>query len=89
MLAHQLDDQRGTQASTPMAAPLERQPRMKHVLTHLDWYLNPRRVVLDDALGTKALSAALLEREGSGRWVPVADLANWGLPAPLRRLLQG
>jgi len=89
MLAHQLDDQRGTQASTPMAAPLERQPRMKHVLTHLDWYLNPRRVVLDDALGTEVLSAALLEREGSGRWVPVADLANWGLPAPLRRLLQG
>jgi A/G-specific adenine glycosylase len=72
-----------------LAAQAEAQPRMKHVLTHLDWYLNPRRVVLADDLDAQPLSASLLAREGSGRWVPLADLGNWGLPAPLRRLLQG
>jgi A/G-specific adenine glycosylase len=72
-----------------LAAQAELQPRMKHVLTHLDWYLHPRRVVLDDGADTRAVQAALAAHEASGRWVALADLANWGLPAPLRRLLQG
>ena len=67
---------------------VERQPRMKHVLTHLDWWLHPRRVVLDDAEAV-CLEAALRSHDSTGRWVPLADLAKWGLPAPLRRLLVG
>ena len=69
-------------------ARVERQPRMKHVLTHLDWWLHARRVVLDDAEVTY-LEPALRAQAPAGRWVPLADLANWGLPAPLRRLLVG
>ncbi len=69
-------------------ARVERQPRMKHVLTHLDWWLHPRRVVLDDAEAA-GLEAALRAQAPAGRWVPLADLVNWGLPAPLRRLLVG
>ncbi|MGC4060664.1 MAG: NUDIX domain-containing protein [Aquabacterium sp.] len=67
----------------------ELQPRMKHVLTHLDWYLHPRRLQLDSAKETQALVRALTGSDASGRWVAVAELNNWGLPAPLRRLLQG
>lgn len=69
-------------------ARVERQPRMKHVLTHLDWWLHPRHVVLDDAEAA-GLEAVLRAQAPTGRWVPLADLANWGLPAPLRRLLVG
>lgn len=72
-----------------LSASIDAQPRTKHVLTHLDWYLNPRRLVLDEAHAAKRLQPGLTELASSGRWVPVADLDNWGLPAPLRRLLQG
>ncbi|RZI81495.1 MAG: A/G-specific adenine glycosylase [Rubrivivax sp.] len=70
-----------------LALRTEIQPRMKHVLTHLDWYLHPRRLVLDGAADAGKLQQVLSAREASGRWVPLADLHNWGLPAPLRRLL--
>ncbi len=80
------------------AAAVSLQPRLKHVLTHLDWWLHPRRLVLDDAQAV-ALTPALLSRhdgqraDGSivtqnGRWVRVADLPDVGLPAPVRKLLQ-
>jgi A/G-specific adenine glycosylase len=72
-----------------LSASIEPQPRTKHVLTHLDWYLNPRRLVLDDAAAARRLQRSLTELTASGQWVPIADLGNWGLPAPLRRLLQG
>jgi len=73
-----------------LLALVELQPRLKHVLTHLDWYLHPRRLELeDDAKAVQALQRMLTAREQSGRWVPLAELSNWGLPAPLRRLLQG
>ena len=71
-----------------LSSQVERQPRMKHVLTHLDWWLHPRRVVLA-ADEIKRLEPLLREADASGRWVALADLANWGLPAPLRRLLVG
>jgi len=86
-----------------LAEALEPQPRLKHVLTHLDWWLHPRRVLLDDARA-EALTATLSARHGAaasqgshaagrivtgqGRWVAVNDLTAWGLPAPLRKLLQ-
>jgi A/G-specific adenine glycosylase len=86
-----LDDERSLMAllGEQLGASIEPQPRTKHVLTHLDWYLNPRRLVLGEATAARDLQRALTERVASGRWVPLADLDNWGLPAPLRRLLQG
>ena len=93
-----LDDEAAALALAGPAhvAQLEAQPRVKHVLTHLDWWLNTRRLVLDDAAAealTPVLVARLAEADRSihtqqGRWVPVADLAAWGLPAPVRKLLQ-
>jgi A/G-specific adenine glycosylase len=67
---------------------VELQPRLKHVLTHLDWYLHPRSLQLDSATDAQALAGALQTQEASGRWVAQQDLAKFGLPAPLRKLLQ-
>ena len=72
-----------------LAERVEAQPRSKHVLTHLDWWLNPRRLVLNDAQEAALLAEALQARGPSGRWVPLAELANWGLPAPVKRWLVG
>ncbi len=97
-----LDDEASMAAllGEPLAGALELQPRLKHVLTHLDWWLHPRRLVLDEAqavvltptlqarhsaAGTRAASSIVTQQ---GRWVAVADLADWGLPAPVRKLLQ-
>jgi A/G-specific adenine glycosylase len=69
--------------SEELAAPeLEALPDLKHVLTHFDWLLHPRRVQL--AAGP-ALPLALPGR--NGRWVHRANLADVALPAPLRKLL--
>jgi A/G-specific adenine glycosylase len=77
-------------SNAPKAASLlaqaEPQPRTKHVLTHLDWWLNPRLVSLDDA-AAQVVSSRLLQTEPSGRWVAQSELARFGLPAPLRKLL--
>ena len=97
-----LDDEASMSAllGEPLAEALELQPRLKHVLTHLDWWLHPRRLVLDEAqavvltptlqarhsaAGTRAASSIVTQQ---GRWVAVADLVDWGLPAPVRKLLQ-
>jgi A/G-specific adenine glycosylase len=70
----------------------EPQPSVKHVLTHLDWRLHPRRVV---SVSDKALDPSALphgqgaDAEIAGRWVPLAELASIGLPAPFRKLLEG
>ncbi|WP_375213933.1 A/G-specific adenine glycosylase [Aquabacterium sp.] len=97
-----LDDEAALTAllGAPHAAALEPQPRLKHVLTHLDWWLHPRRLVLTDAQA-EALTPTLATRHAEGgepaggrivtqdgRWVAVDDLAAWGLPAPVRKLLQ-
>lgn len=70
-----------------LAAEVVRQPRLKHVLTHLDWWLNPRRLVLNQPGQAQRLAQVLAARESSGRWVPMAELGQWGLPAPLRKML--
>lgn len=67
----------------------ETMPRIKHVLTHMDWWLSPVRLHVSDQDVAEALAARLTALDASGRWVPLGDLAQWGLPAPLRRLLQG
>jgi A/G-specific adenine glycosylase len=83
-----LDDEAAVAAllGETLMARAEPQPRQKHVLTHLDWWLNPRRVLLGDA-DAQVVSARLLQTEPSGRWVAEADLGRYGLPAPLRKLL--
>lgn len=84
----------------PLASAMELQPRLKHVLTHLDWWLHPRRLVID-AAQADALAPALLARQADlahtasivtrhGRWVPLTELqqgTSLGLPAPVRKLL--
>lgn len=55
-------------------------PEVEHVFTHFRLIMTPQPIRLD------ALSAAA--REGaSGDWVALADAADAGVPAPVRRLL--
>ncbi|MEY4752916.1 MAG: hypothetical protein RJA44_591 [Pseudomonadota bacterium] len=72
-------------AEGPGALQLETLPPIKHVLTHLDWHLHPCRLELP--AGAATLMAAVEAALPGGRWVHQADLAEHGLPAPLRKLL--
>ncbi|MFY9476807.1 MAG: A/G-specific adenine glycosylase [Aquabacterium sp.] len=70
----------------------EIQPAIKHVLTHMDWHLHPRRSLLATRpraadLRHLAGEAVGADAHGVGRWVPVSELDSVGLPAPLRKLL--
>ncbi|WP_294635915.1 A/G-specific adenine glycosylase [uncultured Aquabacterium sp.] len=78
-----------TLLGTELLALGEPQPRTKHVLTHLDWWLNVRRVELPHDEAARALAERLRAHDASGRWVAMAELARWGLPAPLKRWLVG
>jgi A/G-specific adenine glycosylase len=70
--------------------PPEPQPSVKHVLTHLDWRLHPRRALSAKALATSALPYGQgADADIPGRWVPLSELASIGLPAPFRKLLEG
>jgi A/G-specific adenine glycosylase len=51
-------------------------PRIEHALTHLDWVLHPRRASWGH--GDPPLP---------GRWVAREQLAQYGLPAPLKKLI--
>ena len=65
-----------------LAPELEPLADVKHVLTHFDWLLHPRRLRLpDSAVATPAPGGRI------GRWVRRADLIDVALPAPLRKLL--
>ena len=57
-----------------------------HVLTHLDWELQPLRWRLPEALPS-AERDGLAQALGPGRWWPLAQALALGLPAPVRRLL--
>jgi A/G-specific adenine glycosylase len=73
------DDEAALQAQAQelgVASP-EVLPGVKHVLTHLDWHLHPRR----------ALLPAPASPAGPGQWVARERLADYGLPAPLKKLL--
>ncbi|MBA4111144.1 MAG: A/G-specific adenine glycosylase [Leptothrix sp. (in: Bacteria)] len=76
-------------AALGLPAP-EAQPVVNHVLTHLDWRLHPMRSVsptgLKEALFPHGSGA---DTDIAGRWVPLAELASIGLPAPFRRFLEG
>ena len=63
-------------------------PSFKHVLTHLDWWLKPLLWRLpDDA--TDASLAQVAAALPPGRWVSRDAALAMGLPAPIRKLLQG
>jgi len=66
------------------AAGLQVLPTIAHVLTHFDWQLTP---VLARLEAQAPLCSRLSEQWPGGRWVPLADLADVGLPAPVRKLL--
>ncbi|MFT3856460.1 MAG: A/G-specific adenine glycosylase [Aquabacterium sp.] len=66
---------------------MEIQPRIKHVLTHLDWHLHPRRVLISRPIEAERLHAGLSRLSPSGRWVSLQDLDRFGLPAPMRKML--
>ncbi|WP_349741983.1 A/G-specific adenine glycosylase [Roseateles cavernae] len=70
------DEQAMLSQARLIGAELEVMPRVEHALTHFDWVLHPRRAVL-------ASAAAL----GEGCWVAREKLADYALPAPLKRLL--
>lgn len=66
---------------------MEYLPSRKHVLTHLDWWLHPRRFTFTELSVGEALDA-IEPTWGAGQWFVMADALALGLPAPLRRLLQ-
>lgn len=87
------DDEAALRGAMPPScrARLVAQPRFKHVLTHLDWWLQAHRVAVSDDEAS-ALAAALAARTGagaSGQWVAERDLARWGVPAAVRKVLTG
>jgi len=57
-----------------------------HVLTHLDWHLAPVRHRLPARWGP-AQAEALSASWPAARWVMEAELPDYGLPAPIRKLL--
>ena len=62
-------------------------PAVLHVLTHLDWTLQPCHWPLPadlDAAQRQAIEAAL----PTGRWVPRSEALAMGLAAPIRRWLE-
>jgi len=62
-------------------------PAFKHVLTHLDWWLQPLHCPLPavlDAVAQARVEAAL----PPGRWATQAQALALGLPAPIRKLLE-
>jgi A/G-specific adenine glycosylase len=64
-------------------------PSIRHVLTHFDWLLHPRRWTLPAALDETQANALAHRCAGGGRWFGIDDALAIGLPAPLRSLLQG
>ena len=65
-------------------------PMFTHVLTHLDWTLQPVRWTLPvdaEAADVAAITATLADGEQRGDWVTLPEALAMGLPAPLRKLL--
>ena len=63
-------------------------PAFTHVLTHLDWTLQPMRWALP-ARTAAARADAVTAPWPSGRWFTSEEALGLGLPAPLRKLLSG
>jgi A/G-specific adenine glycosylase len=70
------DEQTLLSQAAAVGAALEVMPRVEHALTHFDWVLHPRRAELSSA-----------SAPGEGRWVAREKLADYALPAPLKKLI--
>lgn len=66
---------------TPQGLPI-----FTHVLTHLDWTLQPVRWTLPADTAQRSVDA-ITATLGPGQWVTPAAALAMGLPAPLRKLL--
>ncbi|MBI3347070.1 MAG: A/G-specific adenine glycosylase [Burkholderiales bacterium] len=69
------DDEAGARAALP-GVRLETLPRIQHALTHFDWVLHTMRAVAPGG-----------ETPG-GTWVAREKLADYALPAPLKKLIE-
>lgn len=63
------------------AANVQALPAIAHALTHRDLRLHPLLVELE--------APPTVVGDGGGQWVALSDLADHGLPAPVRQLLAG
>lgn len=63
-----------------VAASVQALPAITHALTHRDLRLHP--LLIDVAPPSARVDA------GAGQWVAIADLDGYGLPAPVRTLLE-
>ncbi len=73
------EDEASLLASSGPAA-LEAMPRIEHALTHFDWVLHTRRAELPAmTFATGPLPA--------GQWVAREALADYALPAPLKKMI--
>ena len=72
-------DDEATLLAQSAGAPLEVLPRIEHALTHLDWVLHTRRAELTPDF--------LPSPEWQGQWVAREELAQYALPAPLKKLI--
>jgi len=62
-------------------------PKIRHVLTHFDWHLQPLRHDLPPRASDAARER--IAAQLGGRWVGDADALRMSLPAPVRQLLSG
>ncbi|MFM7025745.1 MAG: A/G-specific adenine glycosylase [Limnohabitans sp.] len=73
------DDESDLLASCPSGCAVEDIEPFKHVLTHRDLYLHPLRLQLPESMSPRV----------EGLWVDANEWPQLGLPAPIRRLLEG
>jgi len=69
------DDEAGARAALP-DAPLQTLPRIEHALTHFDWVLHTLRAEAPEG------------KLPVGTWVAREKIADYALPAPLKKLIQ-
>ncbi len=82
------DSDAALQAVLPesLDGPLQALPHFLHVLTHKDLHLAPWIAGFG---ADQPLPEAMISASGSGAWFSAAAWPGLGLPAPIRKLLQG
>ena len=74
------------QAAAAWPGVAETLPAFTHVLTHLDWTLQPVRWTLPSRMPERRLGS-IVSGWPEGRWFSAAEALALGLPAPLRKRL--
>ena len=64
-------------------------PAIDHALTHFDWHLRPLRWQLPAKLSAAQRKQLEARLPGPARWFSLQQALALGLPAPVRRLLEG